>query len=163
MYTVAQSPDAEKNLRRMVSAIRESLTDAPTETAALANASAFMMAYLQGLNWAGFYVMTAGRLTVGPFQGMPACTEIAVGDGVCGAAVEQKAIVLVEDVHAFPGHIACDSASNSELVVPIFVKDALWGVIDLDSPDFGRFTGLEARYFEELAALLGAWLEGKHA
>jgi len=163
MYTVVQSPDPEKNLRRMVAAIRESLPDAPTQTAALANASAFMMAYLQRLNWAGFYVMTEGRLTVGPFQGMPACTEIAIGAGVCGAAAAQKATVLVEDVHTFPGHIACDSASASELVVPIFVRDVLWGVIDLDSPDLGRFTALEARYFEELAALLGAWLEGHHA
>ena len=163
MYTVARSPDPEKNLRRMVAAIRESLLGAPTQTAALANASAFMMAYLDRLNWAGFYVMTAGRLTVGPFQGMPACTEIAVGEGVCGTAAAQRATQLVADVHAFPGHIACDSASNSELVVPIFIKDALWGVIDLDSPDLGRFTVLEARYFEELAALLGAWLEGHHA
>ena len=121
----------------------------PHQVANLANASALVWQSLSGINWAGFYKMENGILVLGPFQGKPACIEIPVGRGVCGTAVAEDRTQLVYDVHEFPGHIACDSASNSEIVVPIHVRGEIWGVLDIDSPDIGRFTeedkaGLEA-------------------
>ena len=121
----------------------------PYETANLANASALLWQHLDGINWAGFYKLMDGQLVLGPFQGKPACIEISVGRGVCGTAVAEDRTQLVYDVHRFPGHIACDSASNSEIVVPIHVNGGIWGVLDIDSPFFERFTeddrqGLEA-------------------
>ena len=112
----------------------------PYEVANLANASALLWQELEDINWVGFYKMTNGKLVLGPFQGKPACIEIPVGRGVCGTAVAQDAVQLVYDVHRFPGHIACDSASNSEIVLPIHVKGEIWGVLDIDSPHTGRFT-----------------------
>ena len=121
----------------------------PYLTANLANASALLWQHLTDINWAGFYLMEDGALVLGPFQGKPACIRIAVGRGVCGTAVAQDAVQLVPDVHQFPGHIACDSASNSEIVLPIHKDGQVWGVLDIDSPFFDRFTaedqtGLEA-------------------
>jgi GAF domain-containing protein len=121
----------------------------PYETANLANASALLWDSLPNINWAGFYKMEDGALILGPFQGKPACIRIEVGKGVCGTAVIQNTTQRVADVHAFPGHIACDSASNSEIVIPIRVKGDIWGVLDIDSPLFDRFSpadqaGLEA-------------------
>ncbi len=115
----------------------------------LANAAALIWESLEDINWAGFYLMKDGRLLLGPFQGKTACTVIEVGKGVCGTAVAEDRTQLVKDVHEFPGHIACDSASNSEIVVPIHDGGAVFGVLDIDSPEFGRFTekdreGLEA-------------------
>ena len=132
------------------------LTDGvPYETANLANASALLWQNLPDINWAGFYKMTDGKLVLGPFQGKPACIIIPVGKGVCGTAVAQNRTQLVADVHEFPGHIACDSASNSEIVVPIHADGSIWGVLDIDSPRKNRFTetdkvGLETfvRLFE---------------
>ena len=112
----------------------------PYEVANLANASALLWQEMEDINWVGFYKMTNGKLVLGPFQGKPACIEIPVGRGVCGTAVAQDAVQLVYDVHRFPGHIACDSASNSEIVLPIHVKGEIWGVLDIDSPHTGRFT-----------------------
>lgn len=126
------------------------LTDGvPHRIANLANASALLYAELEDLNWAGFYFLEDGKLVLGPFQGKPACIEIEVGKGVCGTAVQEGKTQLVPDVHLFPGHIACDSASNSEIVVPLRVKGEIVGVLDVDSPWPGRFTqedqvGLEA-------------------
>lgn len=121
----------------------------PYETANLANASALLWDSLDRINWAGFYKMENGALILGPFQGKPACIRIEVGKGVCGTAVAENATQRVPDVHAFPGHIACDSASNSEIVIPIRVDGKVWGVLDIDSPNFHRFSpedqaGLEA-------------------
>ena len=121
----------------------------PHKIANLANASALLYDTLENLNWAGFYLMEQGKLVLGPFQGKVACVEIAVGKGVCGTAVAQNETQLVPDVHAFPGHIACDCASNSEIVVPIRKNGQVIGVLDIDSPLFDRFseddrTGLEA-------------------
>ena len=116
------------------------LTDGiPYETANLANASALLWEHLDRINWAGFYKMQDGQLVLGPFQGKVACILIPVGRGVCGTAVAQDATQLVADVHQFPGHIACDSASNSEIVVPIHVNGQVWGVLDIDSPYLERF------------------------
>lgn len=125
------------------------IRDVPYETANFANASALIWQGLADINWAGFYLMCDGMLVLGPFQGKPACTRIALGRGVCGTAAQQDATQLVPDVHAFPGHIACDCASNSEIVVPIHKNGAVYGVLDIDSPLLNRFnredqTGLES-------------------
>lgn len=112
----------------------------PYETANLANAVALLWQHLPDINWAGFYKLQDGRLVLGPFQGKPACILIPVGKGVCGTAAAEDAVLLVPDVHAFPGHIACDSASNSEIVLPIHKNGAVWGVLDIDSPHLDRFT-----------------------
>ena len=117
------------------------LTDGiPYEVANLANASALLWQELPEINWVGFYKMEDGALVLGPFQGKPACIRIPVGRGVCGTAVAEDAVQLVYDVHQFPGHIACDCASNSEIVLPIHVGGKIWGVLDIDSPFIGRFT-----------------------
>lgn len=114
----------------------------------LANASALLNEELEDLNWVGFYTIKDGKLVLGPFQGKVACTIIQIGKGVCGVAVQEDKTQLVPDVHKFPGHIACDSASNSEIVVPLHRNGKVWGVLDIDSPTFARFdeqdkTGLE--------------------
>lgn len=126
----------------------------PYEIANLANVSAAIWQEMENINWAGFYLMQQGKLVLGPFQGKPACIEIAVGKGVCGTAVQEKKTVLVEDVHAFPGHIACDSASNSEIVVPIFKNGEVYGVLDIDSPYLARFTREDQLGLEELVRTL---------
>ena len=126
----------------------------PYEIANLANVSAAIWQEMKNINWAGFYLMQQGKLVLGPFQGKPACIEIAVGRGVCGTAVQEKRTILVEDVHAFPGHIACDSASNSEIVVPIFKNGEVYGVLDIDSPYLARFTGEDKSGLEELVRTL---------
>ena len=118
-----------------------------------ANTAALVFELLPDLNWAGFYFMKGGELVLGPFQGKPACVRIAVGKGVCGTAVSRKASVLVEDVHAFPGHIPCDSASNSELVVPLIKNGVVHGVLDLDSPSHARFDEDDRAGCERLVAL----------
>ena len=115
----------------------------PYEVANLANASALLWQEMPEINWVGFYKMTNGALVLGPFQGKTACIEIPVGRGVCGTAVAEDKIQLVYDVHQFPGHIACDSASNSEIVLPIHVNGEIWGVLDIDSPYVGRFTEVD--------------------
>ena len=112
----------------------------PYEIANLANASALLWQEMPGINWVGFYKMEDGALVLGPFQGKPACIRIPVGRGVCGTAVAEDRVQLVYNIHDFPGHIACDSASNSEIVLPIHVSGQIWGVLDIDSPYIGRFT-----------------------
>jgi GAF domain-containing protein len=119
-----------------------------------ANLSALIRQIVPDLNWAGFYFMRGGELVLGPFQGKPACVRIAVGKGVCGTAVATRSTMLVEDVHAFPGHIACDAASNSELVVPMISNGQVVGVLDLDSPQLRRFDGVDQRGVEQLVAFL---------
>lgn len=119
----------------------EALTQSvPHKIANLANAAALLWESLPDINWAGFYVLDGEILVLGPFQGKPACIEIPLGKGVCGAAAAQNKTQLVPDVHAFPGHIACDSASRSEIVVPIRHGETVWGVLDIDSPRLNRFT-----------------------
>ena len=120
----------------------------------LANASALLYGSLENLNWAGFYLYDGSGLVVGPFQGKPACVRIAIGQGVCGTAAARRETVIVEDVHAFPGHIACDAASNSEIVVPLVGPTGLLGVLDLDSPSTHRFGKVDAAGLEAVAARL---------
>ena len=140
-----------KTLLAQVQALTEGI---PHVTANLANTSAAIWQAMEDINWAGFYVMENGKLVLGPFQGKPACIEIPLGRGVCGTAAQEKRTVLVEDVHQFPGHIACDSASNSEIVVPIFKNGEIYGVLDIDSPYFARFTAEDQRELEEIVKIL---------
>ena len=134
--------------------LMEMVKDVPHQIANLANASALLYDALEDLNWAGFYLMEGGKLVLGPFQGKIACVEIDVGKGVCGTAVEQNATILVEDVHQFPGHIACDCASNSEIVIPIRKNGKVIGVLDIDSPSFGRFTSSDQTGLEKFVRIL---------
>ena len=139
----------------------ESLSEGVTwDITVLSNAAALIWDTLEDINWAGFYLMKDGKLQLGPFQGKPACTVIEVGKGVCGTAVAEAGTQLVKNVHEFPGHIACDSASNSEIVIPVHSGGSICGVLDIDSPLLGRFTeedrdGLEAfvRILESTAAI----------
>ena len=142
--------DYEK-LKKEVSAL---INGVPYEIANLANVSAALWQGMENINWVGFYLMESGKLVLGPFQGKPACIEIPLGRGVCGAAAQEKRTVLVEDVHQFPGHIACDSASNSEIVVPILKNGAIYGVLDIDSPYFARFSREDQRGLEEIVKIL---------
>lgn len=128
--------------------------DVPYEIANFANASALIWQHLPDINWAGFYLMQDGALVLGPFQGKPACIRIPVGRGVCGTAAAEDATQLVPDVHAFPGHIACDCASNSEIVVPIHKNGEIYGVLDIDSPLLGRFTQADREGLEALVRVL---------
>ena len=135
------------------------LTDGiPYEIANLSNASALLWETLPDINWAGFYKMADGALVLYPFQGKPACIRIPVGRGVCGTAVAEDRTQLVYDVHQFPGHIACDCASNSEIVVPIHVRGEIWGVLDIDSPSIGRFTEEDRIGLEKFVNILEAML-----
>ena len=120
------------------------LDEEPWYTAAMSNLSALLAESLADLNWAGFYLVRDGVLVVGPFQGKPACIHIPAGKGVCGAAVQQDRVLAVPDVHAFPGHIACDSASASEIVLPIHAEGRVRAVLDIDSPVKGRFSADDA-------------------
>lgn len=134
--------------------------DVPHRIANLANAAALLYHSMEGLNWAGFYLLENGILVLGPFQGKHACIEIPVGRGVCGTAVAEDRTQLVHDVHQFPGHIACDSASNSEIVVPIRANGKIVGVLDIDSPLIGRFTEEDRIGLEEFAGILEAEVWG---
>lgn len=137
-----------QELARMLQALLEGETDL---VANAANTAALLFHGLPELNWAGFYLMNGGELVLGPFQGKPACVRIAVGRGVCGTAAATRRTVRVQDVHAFPGHIACDAASNSEIVVPLEREGRLLGVLDLDSPITGRFDAQDQEGLERLA------------
>ncbi len=139
----------------MLIAQTDALTNGvPHRIANLANVSALIFETLEDLNWAGFYLLEGETLVLGPFQGKPACIEIPISRGVCGAAVREDRAQLVADVHAFAGHIACDSASRSELVVPLHVNGEIFGVLDLDSPSLSRFTEADREGMERLARVL---------
>lgn len=126
----------------------------PYEVANLANTSALLWQEMPDINWVGFYKMIDGGLVLGPFQGKPACIRIPVGRGVCGTAVAEDKVQLVYDVHHFPGHIACDCASNSEIVLPIHKNGEIWGVLDIDSPFVGRFTEADKEGLELIVNVL---------
>lgn len=132
--------DRNVDYKQLTSQLKALTEGIPYEVANLANAAALLWEYLPDINWAGFYKMIDGKLVLGPFQGKTACIIIPVGKGVCGTAVAEDKTQLVYDVHEFPGHIACDCASNSEIVVPIHVNGQIWGVLDIDSPVVGRFS-----------------------
>ena len=132
----------------------------PERVSVLANASALLYDTLEDINWAGFYLAKENVLWLGPFQGKPACVRIPFGRGVCGTAAATGETQLVPDVHAFKGHIACDCASNAEIVVPLFVNGVLFGVLDIDSPTLGRFTAEDQIGLEAFARALERILEG---
>ena len=138
-------------IAQQLSALTEGI---PYEVANLANASALLRQEMENINWVGFYKMTDGILVLGPFQGKPACIRIPVGRGVCGTAVAEDQVQLVYNVHDFPGHIACDCASNSEIVLPIHVNGQIWGVLDIDSPHIGRFSEADREGLEAVVTVL---------
>lgn len=158
MYDFAPAATADKATlyTDLVSAADALTRDEPDSVANMANISALLSQFLPDLNWAGFYRLVGDELVLGPFQGKPACIRIPLGRGVCGTAAATRETQLVEDVHAFPGHIACDAASASEIVVPVIHDGRLVGVIDLDSPVAARFDADDAAGLEGLAALIAA-------
>ncbi|MDZ4819317.1 MAG: GAF domain-containing protein [Planctomycetota bacterium] len=149
----AQKQDLYALLQAELSALIEGESDF---IANLANAAALLYHALPDLNWAGFYRLIGEELVLGPFQGQPACIRIPLGQGVCGTAAVQRTTIIVPDVHQFAGHIACDSASNSEIVIPLIRGDQLLGVLDLDSPLLGRFDEEDRFGLEAIAAILVA-------
>ena len=149
------------NYDTLCARLRALTEDVPYPISNLANAAALLWQELPDINWAGFYLMNDNVLYLGPFQGKPACIEIPLGKGVCGTAAAENSTQLVPDVHAFPGHIACDSASNSEIVLPIGKDGAVWGVLDIDSPTFARFTEFDRAGLEQFVAILEKALFGK--
>lgn len=150
-----------ENFYNGLAAQAEALTDGvPYETANLANLAALLWHALPDINWAGFYILRDGALVLGPFQGKPACIRIPMGKGVCGTAAAENRVVLVEDVHTFPGHIACDQASNSEIVLPLYRGGKLFGVLDVDSPTVCRFTAGDGRGLSLVAEVISRSLAG---
>lgn len=139
----AYSASLEENYALLAKQLDALLDGETNQIANLSNASALLNQFLDDTNWVGFYLMQDGELVLGPFQGLPACVRIAVGRGVCGTAVEKNETLRIEDVHAFPGHIACDAASNSEIVIPLVKDDEVIGVLDIDSPSKARFTEVD--------------------
>ena len=156
MYDFSASVDLPKpEVYRELAMAAEALTAGePDGVANMANVAALIWQFLPQLNWAGFYRVQGRELVLGPFAGKPACVRIAFGQGVCGTAADTGETQVVPNVHAFPGHIACDAASRSELVVPLLREGVVIAVIDLDSPELGRFDAEDARGIEALAALL---------
>ena len=149
-----------KTLTAQLESLSEGITYPVT---ILSNAAAILFNSLEDINWAGFYLLNdsgddGGTLLLGPFQGKPACMKIPVGKGVCGTAVARGETILVKDVHEFPGHIACDCASNSEIVVPICIEGSIYGVLDIDSPSVGRFSDEDRRGLEEFVSVLERFL-----
>ena len=151
--------DRRVNYEQVLRRLQQLTADIPYEIANLANASALLWAAMPDINWVGFYKMVDGQLVLYPFQGKTACVRIQVGKGVCGTAVAEDATQLVPDVHQFPGHIACDCASNSEIVVPIHVGGEIWGVLDIDSPVLNRFSEEDREGLEDFVKVLEEILE----
>ncbi len=141
--------------RLMYEQAAEIIRTEPHYVSALSNLSALLFQSMEGINWAGFYLMDRGSLVVGPFQGKTACIRIEIGKGVCGTAVRQQRVVRVADVHAFPGHIACDASSRSEIVLPIWNKGRIAGVLDIDSPLPDRFTAEDEEGLSDIVQLIG--------
>lgn len=150
MEELKSAGNVEESLGFMVYSCKEQLQDEKDVIANLSNISAIIKFYLDRCNWAGFYLMKDGELVLGPFQGLPACIRIPLGKGVCGNAAAEKRVLRIDNVHEFPGHIACDGASNSEIVIPIIKNGEVYGVLDIDSPEFSRFTEVEEKYLTEV-------------
>ncbi|WP_264738775.1 GAF domain-containing protein [Cytobacillus firmus] len=148
----------EENYQLLIKQLSALLEGETNSIANLSNASALLNQFLDRTNWVGFYLMEEGELVLGPFQGLPACVRIPLGKGVCGTAAKQMETVRVEDVHQFPGHIACDAASQSEIVIPLVKEGNLLGVLDIDSPEKNRFDELDQKYLEEFSEVLVSFL-----
>jgi L-methionine (R)-S-oxide reductase len=152
------SGSKQKDYELVIKQLRALLEGESNTIANLANASALLNQFLNEVNWVGFYLMEDGELVLGPFQGLPACVRIPLGKGVCGTAAQNQRIERIEDVHAFPGHIACDAASQSEIVVPMVKDGKLLGVLDIDSPIKNRFDEIDQQYLEEFVKELTSFL-----
>lgn len=153
------SEDRDKFYKIMLVRLEGLLSSESDWLANLSNAAALLYTNLQDINWSGFYLAKNGELILGPFQGKTACTRIKQGKGVCGTAAVEMKIQLVPDVHLFPGHIACDCASNSEVVVPIIKDGILYGVLDIDSPTTYRFDELDAKYLQLFVDKLNKYID----
>lgn len=144
----------EKGLQELNQQLVALISGETNWLANLSNAAALLYNHLDRVNWAGFYLLREEELVLGPFQGKPACIRIPLGKGVCGKAAQDRKTVVVPDVHQFPGHITCDQASESEIVVPMIKEEKLLGVMDIDSPVKERFDQIDARYLEEFVGIL---------
>lgn len=154
-YSGKREKDYDLVLRQLVSLSE----DHEDEIAILSNASALLNQFLDNINWVGFYLWKNNQLVLGPFQGLPACVTIDYGKGVCGIAIKEKKTQLVPDVHEFPGHITCDAASKSEIVIPIFIHGETYGVLDIDSPIKNRFDELDQKYLEKFVETLKKFIK----
>jgi L-methionine (R)-S-oxide reductase len=148
----------EQKYKYMIILLEGQLSSEENVLANLCNAAAIINVIVDKINWVGFYFRKENELVLGPFQGKPACNRIKVGSGVCGTAVAEKKIQRIKNVHDFPGHIACDCESNSEIVVPIIKNDKVYGVLDIDSPEINRFSDLEEKYLVKFVKTLNKYI-----
>lgn len=150
----AYAGDRQQQYEMLSKQLDALLTGEPNVMANLSNASALLNQFFDRINWVGFYMMDGNELVLGPFQGLPACIRIPIGRGVCGSTVTKKETIIVPDVHAFPGHIACDAASQSEIVVPLIKNGEVFGVLDIDSPEKNRFQKEDQQGLEHFVSIL---------
>jgi GAF domain-containing protein len=155
---VVSKENREQNYKYMLYSVKDQLETENDLIANFSNISAMIKFYMDDCNWAGFYFNKENTLVLGPFQGLPACIRIPFGKGVCGTAAKEGKILRVEDVHKFSGHIPCDSASNSEIVLPILKDGEIFGVLDIDSPSFSRFGELEEFYLKQVVELIEKYI-----
>ena len=156
---VIKNMNQEERLKYMLILLKGQISSEQDSLANISNVTGIIKACVDRINWVGFYILRDNELVLGPFQGLPACNRIPIGKGVCGTAVESREVQLVADVHLFPGHIACDDASNSELVIPIIKDNKVYGVLDVDSPVKNRFTELEKAYLIKLIDILNEYID----
>lgn len=155
MYKEIAKNLSKKEMYEMLnSALTGMLGDSTYNITLLANTSALLFNTLPEVNWVGFYLLEGNELLLGPFQGLPACTQIEIGKGVCGTSVNENRTIRVQDVHSFPGHIACDGNSNSEIVIPVFLNDKIYAVLDIDSPITNRFDEVDQVELENIVHIL---------
>jgi len=151
---IKKSDDKSENYEILLENLKFYILKENTLVTNLANLSAYLNYFLDDVNWVGFYLFDTEKLVLGPFQGLPACTEIKLGNGVCGVSAKERTTFVVEDINKFPSHIACDSASKSEIVVPIIKNDVLIGVLDIDSPSLSRFDEIDKLSLEKVINIL---------
>ena len=159
MHKINNYTDVRENYEALYLAVRAHLEGEDDLIANLANIAAFIYHSLDKLNWVGFYLMKGEQLVLGPFIGKPACTRIALNNGVCGAAATQGRVIVVPDVHQFEGHIACDSDTNSEIVLPLYKNGEVFGVLDIDSPEFNRFGDIDEEWLTKIAGEISKFLD----
>ncbi|RKP58200.1 GAF domain-containing protein [Cohnella endophytica] len=157
-HTEQYKGSREENYESVIRQLQALLEGESDVISNLSNTSALLNQFLDNVNWVGFYVLREGELVLGPFQGLPACVRIPLSRGVCGKAASQRATIKVDNVHEFPGHIACDSASQSEIVIPIILNGELFGVLDIDSPVLNRFDEIDQLYLEKFVEQLSKHL-----
>lgn len=146
--------DKKTNYLNLIESLENLLETDHFEMSILANSSALIKEMLKDINWVGFYILVDDELFLGPFQGKVACTTIRVGYGVCGTSVQNRETIVVPNVHEFPGHIPCDESTNSEIVIPLFIDNKVYGVLDLDSKKLNRFSSIDKRFLEQAAIII---------